>query len=178
MSNQQLKINNVYQIYQLYCKFLQTEMGDKSNNEIAKIKTALIRYTLPGYGISTQLMESHQKEKSLKKISISQFKNVLVVQQQVFEVLGTEVTIHSQRTYRSALKKMLKWCAKQNWWANDSGSAESSVLPPKRSQSDFSSVRVTSRKWRPPYALTDAEIEQASRLQKESNSDDGSARDS
>jgi hypothetical protein len=153
--------STAYKVYQHYCKHLKSLKTDAKTDPTAAIKTALVKYTLPGYGLPPNATKSEAVD-FLNKIPIHQFQNALVVQQQVFDSLSVDGGI--QRTYRSALRKFLEWCSSQPWWSSALSNSAIISQPRKRHRGSVIQVRVTKRKRKPPYILTEQEISLASAL--------------
>lgn len=114
---------NLSDVYHLYLQEVrQTNSESKGYSLAAKLKTALIRYTLPGWGFSTGLNEPKNNQvmeeglQFMKKITLQNLTQALAVQEMVYSTLGDTVSGASKRTYRSALKQMLDWCQDQVWW--------------------------------------------------------------
>lgn len=126
---------------------------DKASATLHQLQTALIRYTLPGWGLPhprtsrVSAKEIQAARTFMKKISLEQLNNALEVQANVYEQL--EVPSSSQRTYRHALKKLLKFCDDQNWWHSEL-KVERRPLKKKDYAKD---VRTTQRKRQEYYAL-------------------------
>jgi hypothetical protein len=58
---------------------------------------------------------------------------------------------------------MLSWCSQQSWWRVEANSQETPFTPRrKNSFENAQSVRVTNRKKKPNYGLTQVEIKTAS----------------
>jgi hypothetical protein len=150
-----------YKVYLHYCKHLKSLKPNAKTDPAATLKTALVKYTLPGYGLPPNATKSEAVD-FFNKIPIHQFQNALVVQQQVFDSLSVDGGI--QRTYRSALKKMLDWCSSQPWWSSALSNSAIISQPRKRHRGSVNQVRVTTRKRKPPYILTEQEISLASAL--------------
>jgi len=159
------QITSVYEVYQLYCQQLEKDNPQAKSDPTAAIKTAL-RYVARGYELPK---EANKKEaiEFLQKIPLAQLTNSLFVQQKVFDELG--VSGGSQRTYRWALKKMIEWCTSQAWWS--SALSNPVITPPSRSRpTGYRNIRLTKRKQKPVYGLTDQEISDASAEQLQKNS--------
>jgi hypothetical protein len=166
MSLENRPITSVYEVYQLYCRQLDKDNLQAKTDPKAVIKTAL-RYVAHGYDLPK---EANKKEalEFLKTISLAQLPNAPDVQQKVFD--AQKVSGGSQRTYRWALKKMIEWCTSQAWWS--SALSNPIITPPSRSRhkGHVGNIRLTKRKQKPAYGLTDEEISDASveQLQKSS----------
>lgn len=147
--------------YSKYCEHLNSIKSDIKIDPTACLNTALFRYTLPGYGLQMNASKK-QAIAYMKKISLTEFKDALNVQQKVYDSLGKRVSSGVQRTYRCALKKMLSWCSQQAWWCVEANSQETPFAPLiKKSFENAQNVRVTNRKKKPNYSLTPEEIKTA-----------------
>jgi hypothetical protein len=90
-------------------------------SEYLKVKTALLRFTVPGWSgiyplekrFSVQAIASAFKV--LEGISLQQLQEALSIQAQVFEYL--QVSAGNRRVFKSYLKKFLHWCEAQGWFA-------------------------------------------------------------
>jgi len=175
-----------YAVYQHYCQHLKSLKPDAETDPrtpikpkvetdsnalikpkaktdpTAAIKTAVFRYTLPGYGLPPNARKDEAID-FLKQLPIHEFQKALVVQQEVFDSLSVKGGI--ERTYRSALKKMLAWCSSQSWWSSAVSNSAIISQPRKRRRGSVDQVRVTKRKRQSNYSLTDQEISRASALQ-------------
>jgi hypothetical protein len=151
-----------YTVYQHYCQHLKSVKPEAKTDPSAAIKTALFKYTLPGYGLPPNATKD-EAINFLKSIPIHDLQSVLAVQQQVFDSLGVNSGI--QRTNRSALRKMLEWCSSQPWWSSAVSNSATIPQPRKERRGSFNQVRVTKRKKQPNYILTEEEISLASALQ-------------
>ena len=163
-----------YAVYQHYCQHLKSLKPDAETDlstpikpkvktdPTAAIKTAVFRYTLPGYDLPPNATKDESID-FLKQLPIHNFQNALDVQQQVFDSLSVDGGI--QRTYRSALKQFLEWCSSQPWWSSAISNSATIPQPRKRHRGSVHQVRVTTRKQKPPYILTEQEISRASALQ-------------
>ncbi len=151
-----------YTVYQHYCQHLKSVKPKAKTDPSAAIKTAVFRYTLPGYGLPPNATKD-EAVNFLKSLPIHDLQNLLTVQQQVFDSLSVDGGI--QRTYRSALRKMLEWCSSQPWWSSAVSNSATIPQPRKERRGSIEQVRVTKRKKQPNYSLTEEEISLASALQ-------------
>ncbi len=160
------QITSVHEVYQLYCQQPKKDNPQAKSDLAAATKTAL-RYVARGYGLPK---EANTKEllEFLKTIPLAELPNAPKVQQKFFDAQG--VSGRSQRTYRWALKKMIDWCTSQAWWS--SALSNPVITPPSRSRHKVSvnNIRLTKRKQKPAYGLTDGEISDASAEQLQKNS--------
>ena len=168
MSLQTGKVCSVYEGYKPYCEQLKSQNPDAKSDPTSPLRTALFVYTLPGYNLPPDSSREEAIE-FLKTIPIYELHNFLAVQQKVYESLGNKVASGTRRTYRSALKKLVDWCQSQAWW--ETAISQSNPVPiPKTHQRNAKKVRVTNRTIKGAYALTPAEIDEASLRQAEKNS--------
>ncbi|MBD1865153.1 MULTISPECIES: tyrosine-type recombinase/integrase [Trichocoleus] len=148
-----LQPKNLMEVLQNYEAEVKTESPDKASATLHQLQTALIRYTLPGWGLPhpqtnrVSAKEIKAAKTFMKKISLEQLKKALEVQMSVYEQL--KVPSSSQRTYRHALNKLLEFCDDQNWWQS-----EPKVERRPLKQKDCAKyVRTTKRKRQEFYAL-------------------------
>jgi len=117
------KVNDLADFYRLYEGYLRTEFDEeKMYSILAKLKTSLIRYTLPGWDFTLKLdgnlsaLETFEGLKFMEKVPIYQAVFALELQATVFERFGDRVSAGSRRVYRCELKKMIDWGRSQDWW--------------------------------------------------------------
>jgi hypothetical protein len=117
------KVNNLADFYRLYADNSEKELDVKKQySMLAKLKTSLIRYVLPGWEFPLKLdgnlsaLETLEGLKFMEKVSIHQAAFALEVQDTVFARFGDRVSDASQRVYRCELKKMMVWGQSQSWW--------------------------------------------------------------
>lgn len=128
-----------------------TNTQEQAHATVSRTKTALLRYTLPGWGFVLQKggkLTSWETEMALnymKGISLEQFGKAAWIQQQVFDL--QQVPSNSQRTYRAALKKLLAWCEQQQWWLESHHNIATIFSPPRKQKRSAVDVRVTDRKY-------------------------------
>ncbi|MBI4783270.1 MAG: hypothetical protein HY785_18410 [Oscillatoriophycideae cyanobacterium NC_groundwater_1537_Pr4_S-0.65um_50_18] len=161
MSSEEIKVYTVYDVYKLYCEHLKSANFHSSKGTIPCLKTALLRYTLPGYNLPAEKIDIAQ----MKEISAQKMTTLLDIQETVFSSLGDQVSSSTRRTYRSVLKKMVDWSQQQLWWKEASSTQIKPQRLKKKSRGSANNVRVTNRGKQDAYALTDQEIEIASSLQ-------------
>ncbi|HYX18634.1 MAG TPA: site-specific integrase [Nostoc sp.] len=168
MSNILLNPKTLFDVYQIYCEFLIALYNGSQYDKTAGLRTALIRYTLPKWGFpfpSRNKLTSEDIKAGLefmKGVPISELKNALDYQQEVFDSLGN---VASSRNYRFHLNKMLVWCHDQSWWKNAVKTDADKYCPPIRLQRGRVSdkVRVTNKNMTPKcsnfmYGLKSPEI--------------------
>lgn len=170
-----MKINSLFEVYQLYSKHLKSTKLNSKTDPTASIKTALIRYTLPGLNLP-ESFDKEQKIQFMRQIPVTKIKSLVEVQKEVYKACaekGEPVPKGSQRTYRYALTAMLQWCEQQSWWLEQNSSLlEKNKETPKRDNR-----KVTDRGKTTPFALTLEEIRLASAkqsdelIEKETNDD-------
>lgn len=148
-----LQPKNLVEVLQNYEAELKTETPDKASATLHQLQTALIRYTLPGWGLAhpktnrVSAKEIKTAKTFMKKISLEQLKNALEVQMSIYEQL--RVPSSSQRTYRHALNKLLEFCDDQNWWQQE----QKVERRPLKKKDCAKYVRTTQRKRQEYYAL-------------------------
>ncbi len=150
------EFNNLGSIFTAYSAYLKVQNPDKPYCD-ANIKSALVRYTLPGWGLTVE--KGQDPVKLMAQVPIHQFKDALATQEGVFESLGKEVSGQTKRTYRMHLKQMLNWCSKQRWWKEnfigDMPKYAPRMLVRKGSAKD---IRVTTKPKKGNYGLTDCQM--------------------
>ncbi len=147
------KPQSLFEIWNLYKKEISANQPQKeAHATLSRTKTALLRYTLPGWGFAVPKgkkltdRETETALNNMKGISLEQFQEADQTQQLVFDL--QQVPSNSHRTYRAALKKLLEWCEQQPWWSKSINISEkrfSSANTQKKSAVD---VRVTKRKYK------------------------------
>ncbi|MBM0745626.1 hypothetical protein JOY44_29850 (plasmid) [Phormidium sp. CLA17] len=131
----------------------------------AQVRTALWRYTLPGWGLPSpqgQRLSPAEYEQGLQLLQQLPFKRLQEapgVQERLFEQLA--VAGNSRRTYRWALQRLMTWCQQQGWLETALVAEPASrVRQHRRSAND---VRLTTRRARQRYRLVEAEQSEALR---------------
>ncbi len=135
----------------LYEEFIkQEEPPEKASSTLSQLTTALIRYTLPGWGAPSPAGNKLTQEEIttsqnfMKEITVEQLGDAVRIQQAYFDEAG--VPGNTQYTYRSVLRSFLKWCQLQEWGKQ----IKIQPLPRrqrKRSNSAFD-VRLTNRSYK------------------------------
>jgi hypothetical protein len=112
--------HNLAEIQELYFSHIQTKYPRKKTEEIInQTKTAIDRFTLPGFGFSPfKGRKATQKEiaeaVSFKQsISLEQLEDVKGAQKIGFGLL--QASNNSKYVYGCALSKLLDWCSGQDW---------------------------------------------------------------
>ena len=125
----------------------------------AQVRTALWRYTLPGWGLPSPQgqrlspAEYEQGLQLLQQLPFERLQEAPGVQERLFEQLA--VAGNSRRTYRWALQRLMAWCQQQGWLETALVAEPASrVRQHRRSAND---VRLTTRRARQPYRLVEAE---------------------
>ncbi|WP_242050392.1 hypothetical protein [Oculatella sp. FACHB-28] len=149
---------SMFEVFTTYEQAVRVaEPTHKANAAIAQLQTALLRYTLPGWGFSGpvgQRLKAAEIEaglEHLKKVPLDQLPQAPEIQEQQFEEF--EVPGNSRRNYRLALNKMMNWCRQQDWYP---GSLEEQrkITPRQRARKGSAQqVRLTSRKSPNQYGL-------------------------
>ncbi len=143
---------SLFDIWNLYQAQIQaTQPAQQANATLAQTKTALLRYTLPGWGFPApkrHKLTNSETEAGLaytKQVSLEQLSEAPYIQQEVFEEL--QIPSNSQRNYRAALNKLLMWCEQQSWWRTAVPTEQRLSLPDKQNKSALD-IRVTNRKYK------------------------------
>lgn len=153
------KINTLYDAYQSYLVYLQTTCPSLYFN----LNTALIRYTLPGYGLGSAGTVPAGIE-DMRQLPLRQFVDALQVQQRVFEQF--KLPPHQRRSHRYMLNRMLKWCSQQDWWTAATRANPGKYAPPIRSKRGAAcKVRLTQKRAKAPYKLQPHEVTDQLRLE-------------
>jgi hypothetical protein len=142
----------------------------KAEASLAQTRTALLRYTLPQwvpyflFSTKGQRLTSKEVEERLNKLKhlpfgpINYLEWAAEAQEKVFDDL--QVPGNSRRNYRWALKKFLDWSRKQPWIGVTV--PDFSHPPPssrkRKKRGSATDVRLTTRKLRKNYKLTEDEI--------------------
>lgn len=139
---------DVWNLYQL--EIQKEEEKQKASITLALVKTAIIRYTLPGWGLEPSshrrvtAWENYQGLTFMKGVELPQLVHGLETQQKVFE--QQEVPLDIQRNYRAALNRFLEWCYEQSWWNHSRPQSSVTKRDPRPSDQKV-------RHQRPKYAL-------------------------
>lgn len=143
---------SLFDVWNLYQSEVQENQSKQKASVILSLaKTAIIRYTLPGWGLEPSkhgrvtAWESYRGITFMKGVELPQLSHALEIQQQVFE--EQRVPLDVQRNYRSALNRFLGWCQEQDWWQ----SKVQPVVPKRHPRTDQKPKQ--SRPQRPKYAL-------------------------
>jgi len=151
-------MNNLGEIFAAYAEYLRRSNPSKAYVDAA-VKTALVKYTLPGWGL-TEGASTQDGLNFMAQIPLHQFKDALQVQENVFKSLSGKASGAIQRTYRMHLKKLLDWCKKQGWWKQEYQNGVPKYSPKTRNngRGNVNNVRVTNRKRLPNYGLRPDQI--------------------
>jgi hypothetical protein len=146
------KLLSLFDIWNLYENEVSaTHTQEQAHATVSRTKTALLRYTLPGWGFvlpkggKLTNWETEMALNYMKGISLEQFGKAAWIQQEVFDL--QQVPSNSQRTYRAALKKFLAWCEQQQWWLKSQHNIATIFSPPRKQKRSAVTVRVTDRKY-------------------------------
>lgn len=138
------EVINLADYYRLYESYIKSKLDEKkAYSEIAKLRTSLLRFLLPGWGFVLKVdgnlspSETIEGLKFMEQIPIYQAVYALEAQGKVFDQFGDRVSSASRRVYRSALKKMLDWGQSQDWWKRSvetvlDGRTPTMLVPRKR----------------------------------------------
>lgn len=143
---------SLFDVWNLYQSEVQeSQPKQKASVTLSLAKTAIIRYTLPGWGLEPSkhgrvtAWESYRGISFMKGVELPQLSHALKIQQQVFE--AQQVPLDVQRNYRSALNRFLGWCQEQHWWK----SKVQHISPKRHPGTDQKPKK--SKSQRPKYAL-------------------------
>jgi|GEM_PF-1466947 len=134
----------------------------KAEAHLAQTRTALLRYTLPGWGFPLAegaRLTSQECERGLQfleQVALEQIKDASMLQEKLFDQLG--VAGNSRRNYRWALHTFIAWCQQQAWSkAIDLPAERRSTSRQREKKGTATSVRTTPYKARVPYQLSKTE---------------------
>ncbi|MBD2028272.1 hypothetical protein [Leptolyngbya sp. FACHB-711] len=138
MDKRQASISlSLFDVWLRYEAHLQATLPEKKAEVLlAQTRTALLRYTLPGWGFSLskgQRLTAQEREQGLQflqQIRLEQLQEAPAFQEKSFEELN--VAGNSRRNYRWALNNFIDWCKQQTWAASVSWAEEKRVTPRKR----------------------------------------------
>jgi hypothetical protein len=159
-------------VFLLYSNYVEINDPARAKGILNQTKTALIRYTLPGWGypkpIGSKLTQKEAIAGSLfmNTVQVEQLSSTLKVQLKVFEQLNTPK--NNQRNYKHHLKGMIDWVTEQDWYASTqivNPKAEGSVRNPKNAAYIRSTSKHLVEKDKSFYRLKPSEI--TGNLQKE-----------
>lgn len=171
MIDKRQAVISLFDAWLSYEAHLQATLPEKKAEALlAQTRTALLRYTLPGWGFSVfkgQRLTAQEREQGLqflKQIRLEQLQEAPDFQEKSFEALN--VAGNSRRTYRWALNSFIDWCKQQTWAASVSWAEETRVTPRKREKKGSAVDRgATPAKSRFSYRLPEGQI--SASLQKE-----------
>lgn len=137
------KTPTLYEVWQLYQLEMETIYTEKvASAQILCAQTALIRYTLPGWGYPAPAgkrmtaAEIEQGLENMREIDLRQLSTARQAQAEVFEEVV--VTKASERTYRYSLNHLMEWYESQPWSIKSAESKKQKK--PKQAKSDYRSV--------------------------------------
>ncbi|WP_204141187.1 hypothetical protein [Halomicronema sp. CCY15110] len=123
MNGPQIKIENLLDAFSAYEDYLQQKQSHKqAKNSINKLKTGLVRFTLPGWGYPLKLTGRLTPEEMLRgiefmaSVSLLQANQALEVQESLFQRMGDLVSDASKRVYRSAVRQFIEYCQSLAAW--------------------------------------------------------------
>lgn len=138
---------SLLEVWRKYALEIQASLPEKrACAKLTHLKTALIRYTLPSWGLPISQgnrvteFETEQAFDLMARISLEQLQSALLVQHQVFE--QQQVPDKIRRTYRSVLKQFLTWCHQQEWFLACSNTEQQLLVPPKRHKRSAQALHV------------------------------------
>lgn len=137
-----------------------TMLEKKANATLAQVRTALLRYTLPGWGFSLPQGRRLSPEDCelglnfLRQVTLKQLGEAPALQEGLFEQWS--VPGNSRRNYRWALNGFIDWCKGQPWFESEVGSTLKRPVSRKRSsRGSANDVRLTARRSKGAYRLKD-----------------------
>jgi len=161
-------------IMELYEAWLQTQYpGKKAKQIINHTKTAINRYTLPGWGLEpfksrmpTQL-EIDAATTFKKGINVEQFTTALEAQEKAFKLL--QPSDSSKEVYSSRLKALISWGEKQSWWPGNTDSDKVNDCCPSRHHNygRKNKILLVNRSKLKPYGLKAEQISEALKAEAE-----------
>jgi hypothetical protein len=124
----------LFDLYQDYENHLDHKEAKDAYALKAKLKTALIRYTLPGWGFpmhqgKATAAQTAEGLEFMKQISLLQVDQALITQEQVFRSMGHDPADPVCRINRSALNKLLEFGRSQPYWNPAVGSEQTETTP-------------------------------------------------
>ncbi|HEY9628824.1 MAG TPA: hypothetical protein V6C84_16105 [Coleofasciculaceae cyanobacterium] len=134
----------------------------KAESLIVQTRTALLRYTLPGWGFSLpkgQRLTAQEREQGLqflKQIQIEQLHEARDLQEKSFEALN--VAGNSRQNYRWALNGFIDWCKQQTWASSVPWAEKKRRATRKRKQKRFAVDRSTTPALTWPEFLESVEL--------------------
>ncbi|HLO51444.1 MAG TPA: site-specific integrase [Kamptonema sp.] len=108
------------EVFRLYEQDYKSKNLNNQKSHIALLKTSVVRYVLPKYGLpfpegkKLTSVESKAAWQLMAQIPTHELKNALIYQNEVF--IAMNCTLSICRTYRMHLKKLFSWCQQQSWW--------------------------------------------------------------
>ena len=145
----------------------------KAAASLAQTRTALLRYTLPGWGFplpkGSRLTEQECEQglQFLTQITLERLQEAPHLQEGLFEQIG--VAGNSRRNYRWALNAFIDWCKQQDWFNSVRWSLEKRSTPRQREKKgSATAVRTTPYKAKTPYQLSMNDISSALQQELES----------
>ena len=107
----------------LYEEYLTAHNPQKATSILIQLRTALDRFTLPGWGFPPfaggrpTKAEQAAAQQFKQTLNLEHLSQALQAQALGFELLKPSES--SQAAYKSILKKFLDWCDHQSWCAED-----------------------------------------------------------
>jgi hypothetical protein len=144
---------SLFDIWLLYqSEISATQSQTEADATLSRTKTALLRFTLPGWGLAVPkgskmtALETEIALNYMKNISLEKFQDAYQTQQKVF--YSQKVSSNSQRTYRAALRKLLEWCELMPWWSKSMSISDKRFSSKKQQQQSVVDARVTNRQYK------------------------------
>ncbi len=144
---------SVADAWNLYTQHLR-EAG--RSQHLSLTKTALLRYTLPGYGWQPPELNRRDRDQDairfMQTLPVNRLLEGANIQQTVFEQLSCQRSLQQSNRYR--LKRFLQWCAAQPWWTSATRENGADCAPKRRnSQGSAHHVKVSGRNAQQRYSL-------------------------
>jgi hypothetical protein len=132
----------------LYEQHLIAHHPEKASSMLQQLRTALDRFTLPGWGfppfVSGRPTKAEQTaaQQFKQTVTLKQLKQALEAQTVGFALL--RASADSQTVYKSILKKFLDWCDHQNWCTDQN--KRGGIKRIRRGHGTVTAKRLTTRK--------------------------------
>ena len=140
------KPESLFDIWSLYVSYINDTLPrERAYTKLAQAKTAIMRYTLPQWGLTPPQgnklteWEIEQAFELMQRIKPEQLPSALLVQHQLFE--EQQVPDRIRRTYRAALNQLLAWCQEQAWFRSELATEPQPLKPPKKVRHSAQALR-------------------------------------
>jgi hypothetical protein len=143
----------------LHFLFLKETESEKKATEISNLtRTALTRYTLPGWGIPAPKgrkptrVETGIADNYLQSTALKQLKEAIEVQERVFD--ECKATRTQRHTYGSKLANLVGWLKKQGWLDQENKPIATNCSPKIfHGYGRAADIKLTDRQFLPGYKL-------------------------